>query len=244
MTELRLTDDPLVQRNEHGQAYTERICEGCGELAWIRRHRRFCSKSCSRWKGDDAGYKARHDRVDRARGNADRCIHRRAIGCTSTTYNWAQIKGTSGLDVYDYVPMCRSCHTRYDYKGGKAGVPKPSIQGGKNSRAKLNNDIVAECKARVEAGESQSALAREFLVSSASMWKAVTGKTYKNVSAAPAVPDRWRLMDKHAHLRGWNAPPSFRFGRDRFYKRSELEQWLLDIGVPTDEKEGEPVVRQ
>ena len=71
-----------------------------------------------------------------------------------------------------------------------------------------------------------------------------TGEVASLLSVHRSTLNNWRLMDEHAHLRGWNAPPSFRFGRNRFYKRSELERWLLDIAVPADAKEGEPVVRQ
>lgn len=36
-------------------------------------------------------------------------------GCQGQAREWAQIHGTSGLDfLNDYVPLCRSCHIRYD----------------------------------------------------------------------------------------------------------------------------------
>jgi predicted DNA-binding transcriptional regulator AlpA len=46
--------------------------------------------------------------------------------------------------------------------------------------------------------------------------------------------NNWRLMDEREHLRGWNAPPSFRFGRNRFYKRSALQKWLEGMNVPAE----------
>lgn len=64
------------------------------------------------WKGADAGYRALHSRLERARGRARRCAC-----CDSTEpgrlYEWANLTGSYGL-LSDYVPMCRNCHRRFD----------------------------------------------------------------------------------------------------------------------------------
>jgi hypothetical protein len=146
------TDDPLVMRDKgrHHHPYVQRVCAyaPCGLTAWMLKNRdsRYCSISCSvlgqkrdrcgqhnsHWVGDAAGYDAQHARVRRARGKADRCIHRNAIHCTSMIFDWAWIHGQDRNDIYSYVPMCHLCHMQYD----QAGVPKPGNQGGKNGRAK------------------------------------------------------------------------------------------------------------
>jgi len=46
--DLSPTADPLVRRDKRRVAYTERVCEGCGELAWMSKVQRFCSPDCAR----------------------------------------------------------------------------------------------------------------------------------------------------------------------------------------------------
>jgi hypothetical protein len=196
--DLDPTSDPLVMRDRSGNRYAERPCWGCGELAWMMKVSRFCSLTCAarnqdhRGKaGDDVGYQGRHWRVNQIRGKADHCIHRASGHCTSTTYQWAQIKGTSGFDIYDYVPLCRSCHARYDYKGGRKGkgkgISRPSMQGSKAPTAKLNEAIVSEVRSRPVSYGSYVAWAREFNVDPAAMQRAVKGETYKNVPMPEGV---------------------------------------------------------
>ena len=58
-----------------------------------------------RWKGNKAGYAAKHYRVYGKRGKAKKCIK-----CGSVkNVHWAKIKGKA-----DYMPLCRSCHAKYD----------------------------------------------------------------------------------------------------------------------------------
>jgi NUMOD4 motif/HNH endonuclease len=47
--------------------------------------------------------------------------------------------------------------------------------------AKLTDAIVAECRIRHAAGESQGSLAREFGVTQNAMWMAIRGKTWRHV---------------------------------------------------------------
>lgn len=63
------------------------------------------------------GYGGRHYRVYAARGKAEHCSLRGLTDCTSTNYTWAQIHGTDGLDVREYVSLCKQCHSRYDDRG-------------------------------------------------------------------------------------------------------------------------------
>lgn len=192
LAELLLpTDDPLVRKDEHGHLYVERICDGCGNPAWIRQREdgrgRFCSLSCAsrsqghgenhpRWKGDAVTYSGQHQRNSRIKGTATSCYNRE-LGlrdCTSTTYQWSQLHGSDGLDPLDFISLCVSCHHRYDYKGGNA-VPRPHIQGTRHPFARLTEEIVAECRKRHANGdgESQRALAREFKVSPMVMNRAI-----------------------------------------------------------------------
>jgi len=64
------------------------------------------------WKGDDAGYKAMHLRVARARGKPSRCED---CGTTDPAlrYEWANLTGRYE-DVFDYRRLCKGCHNRFD----------------------------------------------------------------------------------------------------------------------------------
>ena len=66
-----------------------------------------------RWKGDKAGYSAKHLWIRRNYGNAKYCCK-----CHSTTakrFEWANISGTHLRDISDYMPLCPSCHRKMDY---------------------------------------------------------------------------------------------------------------------------------
>ena len=71
------------------------------------------------WKGRDAKYKAFHLRVKTIKGRAS------DFGCAicgtkdqSHWYDWANLTGKYD-DIDDYLPMCRSCHRKYDMKKKK-----------------------------------------------------------------------------------------------------------------------------
>lgn len=163
------TADPLVMQR-HGKLYTERSCKGCGEPAWLRKEQRFCSVSCGalsqtlrgenhpHWAGGDISYRGLHNRVTRERGKAPGCYNRQ-LGlrdCTSTNYSWALLHGNDPLDPLSYISLCQSCHSRYDYKGGKAGVPRPSIQGSKHVNAQLSDDDIREIRQADSPGTTDS----------------------------------------------------------------------------------------
>jgi hypothetical protein len=180
------TGDPLVMRDKRNRvAYTRRLCEGCGSLAWIRKGRRYCSHSCSalnhrgeksyNWAGNAPGYSTMHKRVNHLRGKAEHCIHRNAIGCTSTTYNWAWIHGEDPHDIYSYVPLCRSCHNQYDLDQRWYDTQR----GSQNVHAQLTVEIVAEVRSRPVVNITE--WAREFDVTYATMKDVVNFETWKHV---------------------------------------------------------------
>lgn len=62
------------------------------------------------WRGENAGYNAKHHRVQRLKGKADSCLW----GCEDTyRYEWASMTGDYD-NPDDYVAMCVLCHRRYD----------------------------------------------------------------------------------------------------------------------------------
>jgi hypothetical protein len=53
-----------------------------------------------------------HKRIYKARGKAS---GQQCVRCPKQAHDWARIHGQDGQDPWaDYVPMCRSCHIRYD----------------------------------------------------------------------------------------------------------------------------------
>lgn len=69
------------------------------------------------WKGDKAGYWARHRWLDKNIGRPKKCD-----SCGDTTksrYEWANISGNYYRDPNDYIRLCKKCHVAYD-KGKKS----------------------------------------------------------------------------------------------------------------------------
>jgi NUMOD4 motif len=60
-------------------------------------------------------------------------------------------------------------------------------RGERSANAKLTEAIVAECRRRYAAGETQSALAREFGVSSGAMSMAIRGKRWAYAASQPVI---------------------------------------------------------
>ena len=72
-----------------------------------------------------ASYEALHKRLRKARGKA---IEHQCVRCPSQAIQWAQVHGEDGTDVWtDYVPMCISCHLRYDYTEDRRALVRQAI---------------------------------------------------------------------------------------------------------------------
>lgn len=78
------------------------------------------------YRGDAITFGAAHDRVRAVRGRA---AEHACIGCGETAKDWALSRDAEAtrvapngrrysLDVEDYAAMCRTCHVRYDKRGG------------------------------------------------------------------------------------------------------------------------------
>ena len=122
--------DPLVVLPTRVPSVTPKRCsiEGCDAQAiartWCRRHymrwhahgdpepvpASVAGADNPFWKGESAGYNAKHARVQRLRGKADSC----AWGCTETfRFEWACMTGDYD-NPDDYASLCVLCHRRYD----------------------------------------------------------------------------------------------------------------------------------
>jgi hypothetical protein len=68
------------------------------------------------WVGDAISHKSMHARVIQIRGAArtHRCLFCAERELTVPALDWAQLNHAKGLDIADYIPLCRKCHLRYD----------------------------------------------------------------------------------------------------------------------------------
>lgn len=83
-----------------------------------------------RWTGDDAAYGTVHGRLRDERGRAEDMT---CVECGRQAADWAY-NHTSGVEMYDsrgcvyspdltaYVPMCKSCHKKYDMTVARVGA--------------------------------------------------------------------------------------------------------------------------
>lgn len=53
-----------------------------------------------------------HRLIQIERGKAS--LHKCSDECGKDAYDWAHIHGTDEKDLYNYKPLCRSCHGYYD----------------------------------------------------------------------------------------------------------------------------------
>ena len=78
------------------------------------------------WKGENAGYVAKHTWIVKHYGNAKKCENKKCVYPRVNSKNvyieapkrfeWALIKGKKYTrNVKDYIQLCPSCHRKYDY---------------------------------------------------------------------------------------------------------------------------------
>lgn len=130
-------------------------------------------EECNAWKGDRAGYAARHQRVYILYGKAYKCERCRTK--TAKRYEWANLSGEYKLERTDWKQLCVSCHRRLDAKARPIGE--------KHGRAKLNEFLVRRIR---EIGEalpslSQPKIAKMFGISVATVRSILKRKTWKHI---------------------------------------------------------------
>ncbi len=70
-----------------------------------------------RWKGDQAGYRAKHQRIVKLFGKADMCEN---MNCQYPNYHrfeWACLDNNYDTDRSHWAKLCVYCHRRMDKKG-------------------------------------------------------------------------------------------------------------------------------
>lgn len=67
-----------------------------------------------KWKGDNVGYEALHEWVERWAGKKRECDF---CGTKDAKkYDWSNKSGEYKRDLSDWQRLCVKCHTRYDYE--------------------------------------------------------------------------------------------------------------------------------
>lgn len=78
---------------------------------------------------DLAKYNRLHYSLRTKNGKANKCDFNKTCKGISTNYSWALKKGRSySDDPNDYFQLCKSCHSKYDHKGGWAMSDKQKKQ--------------------------------------------------------------------------------------------------------------------
>lgn len=68
------------------------------------------------FKGENVGYDALHDWVNRHRGKAVRCEHCDKEKTTPKSIQWANKSHKYKRDLDDWISLCTPCHRKYDKK--------------------------------------------------------------------------------------------------------------------------------
>ena len=68
------------------------------------------------WKGDDVGYRAKHNWVEGKLGKPHYCEHCKRSDLPHRNYHWANVSQKYLRKVNDWMRLCVSCHKKYDSK--------------------------------------------------------------------------------------------------------------------------------
>ena len=101
----------------HTRVRTARACDMCGKTYFPRTDQlnpMFCSMLCKnrapRKAVESLTYSQLHVRVRKEHGSA--VLYPCSSGCGRVAQNWASLDDYLKMD--DYVPLCISCHKRFD----------------------------------------------------------------------------------------------------------------------------------
>jgi len=70
------------------------------------------------WKGDDVGYRALHDWVEKFKGKASYCEKCGKEKTSPRSIHWANIDHKYRRVLDDYISLCQKCHLAYDIENG------------------------------------------------------------------------------------------------------------------------------
>lgn len=88
-----------------------------GKVAWNKGIPGLQGEKSSSWKGEKAGYDAKHWWIRHKLGTPNKC--ERCGSTTATRYEWANISRNYSRDLDDWERLCVSCHRKEGYKRGE-----------------------------------------------------------------------------------------------------------------------------
>ena len=126
------------------------------------------------WHAAHPGYSAMHQRLKRKRGPARLrwCFFHAERNEEVRASDWAQLPGTDGSHMADYIPLCRLCHVRLD------GTHHPAGQGEVHHNHKLTAADVQVIRVLLKAGQLQAEIAQRFGVGFKAISKIKNGVTW------------------------------------------------------------------
>lgn len=108
-----IEDSPASNRK-----YCSRLCfynSRVGKKHSYERKQKTTGKNNYAWKDNNVGYSALHSWVKRKLGKPLICQYCRATS-KERKISWANIDHKYKRKLNDFIPLCYSCHRKYDYK--------------------------------------------------------------------------------------------------------------------------------
>ena len=140
---------------------------------------RFKSKDVSadknvNWKGDNAGYVAKHIWIKYHFGKASKCECCRK---TKKKITWANISGKFLRNRKDWKQLCISCHRKFDYKRGSY-----HSKGEDYKTAKLTEKQVKSIKKEyIPHKITYHFLGKKYKVDHTTIWHIIKGRNWKHL---------------------------------------------------------------
>lgn len=75
-------------------------------------------ENANQWKGENAGYRAKHLWIERRLGKPDKCEHCEKTGMTGHKIQWANKSRKYKIEISDWIRLCVPCHVKFDGKRG------------------------------------------------------------------------------------------------------------------------------
>jgi hypothetical protein len=185
-------------------------------------------------------YSTRHWRVRKHRrpANLRKCVYCAANGVDKQARDWAHLHDTNPEDVMNYIPLCRSCHIRYD----RPARPKPYTA---KTKALLNRKRrgggLKGYKHTPEAIEKIREAARNPSADARAKMAAGGRKGVAARKAAGPMPDEQRAKlsaalagnsnaagSKHGGRRTGQALENLRVGQQRRREREQAEREAME----------------
>jgi len=80
----------------------------------IYNHYKLTNEKNGMWKGELAGYVAKHMWIQRVLGKPTQCQECKKNGLKNKKIHWANLSGKYKRDIGDWIRLCAKCHFKLD----------------------------------------------------------------------------------------------------------------------------------